>query len=150
MKLVAIVTAGIAGTTLMTAFMYATTFLTGQVMKVVKILGTMLTFQTSLTGQLSDSRRAIFWGTLAHYAIGVGFVLCYYVLWSWGIGRPDISSGFLFGLGSGVAAVVFWYAFFMLHPNPPAIPLKPYLFTLFIAHIIFTYVVIGVYNGVRS
>jgi hypothetical protein len=150
MKLVEIIIAGIAGTALMTLFMYIMTFFTERVMKVTKILGTMLTFETSPEGKLSDSNRAVTVGILAHYAIGIAFALAYYGLWSLGIGRPDMQSGIWFGLGSGLAAIVFWYSFFALHPKPPAIELKSYLLSLFVAHIVFTYGVIVAYNWLRS
>lgn len=146
MELLNVIVSGIVGTVLMTVFMYGMTFLTDRVMKVTKILGTMLTFETSAMGHLSDSKRAITVGILAHYAIGIGFALIYYGLWSLGIGQPDLVSGIWFGISSGIAAVVFWYGLFALHPKPPAISLRPYLVTLFLAHIVFTYGVIGAYT----
>ncbi|GAB3548708.1 DUF6789 family protein [Spirosoma fluminis] len=150
MKLLEIVIAGVAGTALMTLFMYIMTFFTERVMKVTKILGTMLTFETSPDGKLSDSKRAITVGILAHYAIGIAFALAYYLLWSLDIGQPDSQSGIWFGIGSGFVAIVFWYSFFALHPKPPAIQLKSYLVSLFVAHIVFAYGVIVTYNWLRS
>ncbi|WP_460977807.1 DUF6789 family protein [Spirosoma knui] len=150
MKFLEIIIAGIAGTALMTLFMYIMTFFTERVMKVTKILGTMLTFETSPDGKLSDSKRAIAVGILAHYTIGIAFALAYYLLWSLHIGRPDIQSGIWFGVGSGLVAIVSWFSFFAMHPKPPAIQLKPYLLSLFVAHIVFTYGVILTYNWLRS
>ncbi|MCK8492196.1 MULTISPECIES: hypothetical protein [Spirosoma] len=144
-----IILAGVAGTAIMTAFMYGMTFVTKRVMKVVKILGTMLTFRTSPDGKLSDTPRAISIGIIAHYAIGVLFAFIYNSLWSRGVGRPDFESGIWLGIGSGVAAIAFWYSFFAIHPNPPAISLKHYLVTLFLAHIVFTYGVILAYNFLK-
>ena len=141
-----IILASVVGTSLMTAFMYIMTFLTDRVMKVINILGTMLTFQTTLDGGLSDRPRAISIGIIAHYAIGILFTLCYSQLWSWGVGRPDYQSGIWFGIGSGLVAIAFWYGFFAIHPRPPAIRLKPYLLTLFLAHIVFTFGVIFAYH----
>lgn len=146
MTIVIVIISGLVGTALMTLFMYGMTFLTNRVMKVTKILGTLLTAQTSARGQLSNSRRAIVLGIMAHYLIGIGFALAYYGLWKLGIGRPDLVSGVWFGLGSGAAAIAFWYTFLALHPKPPAIPLRSYLFTLFLAHIVFTYGVIITYR----
>ncbi|GAB3897643.1 hypothetical protein [Spirosoma agri] len=144
-----LILASVAGTSLMTAFMYIMTFLTDRIMNVVKILGTMLTFQTSPDGKLSDRPRAISVGIIAHYAIGIVFTLCYSLLWSRGVGQPDFQSGIWFGIGSGLVAIAFWYGLFAIHPNPPAIPLKPYLLTLFVAHIVFTFGVIIAYNQLK-
>lgn len=141
--------AGLAGTALMTAFMYAMTFLTRHVMQVVRILGTVLTFQTGPQGQLSHTGLAGVVGTVAHYAIGVGFALVYYGLWSAGIGRPDLAWGIVFGLVSAVAAVLFWYLFLRFHPRPPAVLLPPYLLTLAAAHVVFALGVVLVYNWLR-
>ncbi|MFD2574534.1 hypothetical protein ACFSUS_28120 [Spirosoma soli] len=150
MKLLHIILAGIAGTALMTFFMYIMTFITDRVMKVTQILGTMLTFQTSPDGNLSDSRLAVTVGIIGHYLIGIAFALCYYGLWLLSIGQPDFQSGIWLGIGSGLAAIIFWYSFFVLHPKPPAISLKPYLLSLFMAHLVFTFGVIVTYNWLRS
>jgi hypothetical protein len=149
MNILDIILAGVVGTALMTAFMYSMTFLTERVLKVVKILGTMLTFQTAPNGKLSDRPRAISVGIIAHYFIGILFALCYALLWSWGIGGPDLQSGLWLGIGSGFVAIAFWYGFFAIHPNPPAIPLKHYLFTLFLGHIVFAFGVIIAYNYLK-
>ncbi len=150
MKLLDIIIAGMVGTALMTAFMYAMTFVTQRVMKVVKILGTMLTFRTTPDGRLSDSRGAIAVGLIAHYAVGVVFMLVYYWLWTLGIGRPDLRTSLLFGVVSGVVAIGIWYAFFAIHPRPPAISLPPYLFTLALAHIVFAVAAIETYRWLQA
>lgn len=146
MEIPTVILAGLIGTGLMTLFMYAMTYVTDRVMKVVKILGTMLTFQTTPDGHLSDRPVAIGVGIVGHYAVGVGFALAYYLLWSWGIGKPDYSYGVLFGLASGLLAILVWRSFFAIHPKPPRISLKPYLVTLFVAHFIFTLSVVAAYN----
>jgi hypothetical protein len=141
------VIAGLVGTAAMTLFMYGMTFLTDRVMKVVKILGTMLTFQTSPEGRLSDSPLAIGVGIIAHFAIGVIFALIYYELWRAGIGSPTVWIGALFGFISGLVAMLVWRLFFALHPKPPTtVPLKNYLITLLVAHVVFGVVVVATYQ----
>lgn len=142
-----IVIAGLVGTGVMTLFMYGMTFLTDRVMKVVKILGTMLTFQTTPDGRLSDSPTAIGVGIVAHYALGVIFALVYYALWRAGIGSPTFWNGALFGFVSGLVGILGWRIFFALHPRPPAtVPLKDYLITLLAGHVVFGIAVVVTYQ----
>ncbi|AKD03340.1 hypothetical protein POKO110462_16875 [Pontibacter korlensis] len=140
MKFFDAVLAGIAGTAAMTAFLYLLSFITHRVMKVVCILGTMLLNRTQPDGSLSELTSTKVAGTIAHYGVGVLFALIYLALWSSGVGLPTASWGLLFGLAHGLVAMVVWYFFFMMHPNPPLITLRTYLTTLIFAHIIFGFV----------
>ena len=132
-----IIAEGLVGTTLMTLFMYVLTYLTHRTLKVVHILGTMLTFSTSPSGQLSRRPLAIEIGAAAHYTVGVLFSYCFHLLWYMGIGQPDSLHMLLFGLAFGLFGSTVWYLFFKVHPNPPKVYLRPYLFSLLPAHIIF-------------
>ncbi|MDX5423499.1 MAG: hypothetical protein LPK14_14685 [Hymenobacteraceae bacterium] len=140
MKLLYAAIAGIAGTAAMTAFLYLLSFITHRVMKVVRILGTMLLNRTQSDGDLSQATSTKVVGTLAHYGVGVFFAIIYLALWDSGVGPVTASWGLLFGLAHGIVAMVIWYFFFMLHPNPPLIKLKTYLVTLVFAHMIFGFV----------
>lgn len=137
MKFLDAVAAGIAGTAAMTAFLYLLSFLTHRVMKVVRILGTMLLDRTHADGSLSELTGTKVAGTLAHYATGIFFAVIYLALWNSGVGLITASWGVLFGLAHGLVAMVIWYFFFMVHPRPPLITLKTYLTTLVFAHIVF-------------
>jgi hypothetical protein len=134
-----IVVSGLVGTALMTFYMYLMTFLTQRVLKVTKILGTMITFSTYDQGELSDKQFSIVSGILMHYLIGILFMVGYFFLWKSGFGRPDFLTGLLFGFLSGILAIICWYSFFALHPNPPDVPLRSYLFTIFLAHFVFVF-----------
>jgi riboflavin transporter FmnP len=145
-----IILASLIGTTAMTLFMYGMTFLTDRVMKVVKILGTMLTFQTTADGHLSDNPVAIGIGLIAHYLIGIAFGFCYYELWHQGIGEPTIIFGVVAGFISGLIGMLIWRIFFALHPKPPmTVPLQSYLFTLLAAHIVFGVTVVLTYQKLQ-
>jgi hypothetical protein len=137
MKIYVIVLAGVAGTALMTAFGYLFATIIDGRLKVVKVLGTMLTNQTTANKGLSESRRAIITGTIVHYAVGIGFALLYNWLWQKGIGTPGIFSGILFGFVNGIIAVTIWKIFIVLHPNPPLLPIKLYLFYILIGHLFY-------------
>ena len=140
MKFLYAIPAGLAATAAMTAFLYLLSFLTHRVMKVVKILGTMITRRTQPDGSLSDATSTKVIGNIAHYLVGIFFAVVYLALWDSGVGLVTASWGLLFGLAHGIIAMLMWYFFFMLHPNPPIIPLKTYLLTLIAAHIVFGFV----------
>jgi hypothetical protein len=132
-----IILSGIAGTALMTLFMYLMSYATQKVMKVTKILGTMITMGNYGRGELKEQQFSIVTGIIMHYLVGIIFMFCYYQLWRIGFGGPNFLTGLIFGFASGVFAIGVWYAFFAIHPNPPAVPLRSYLFNLFLAHFIF-------------
>ena len=151
MKLLALFFASIAGTAAMTLVMYLLSFMTHEPLKVVKILGTMLTFRTTPAGRLSDSTPAIATGIVAHYPMGVAFAFGFWLCWQHGIGTPDLPGGLLFGLVSGLAGVVIWEAFFRLHPHPPqTVPLRHYFISLVLAHVVFGVVVALVYHALAT
>lgn len=133
-----IITAGIAGTAFMTLFLYLLAPLMHRQLKVVKILGTMLTNQTTPNSGLSERPPVIWVGVTVHYLIGVMFTFCYYFLWQSGIGKPDMKYGALSGFLTGLFGITVWRVFFWLHPNPPrTVSLPIYLLSLLIAHVIF-------------
>jgi hypothetical protein len=137
MKLLYAVIAGIAATAAMTAFLYLLSFITHRVMKVIKILGTMLTNRTHPDGTLSDAVSTKVYGTVAHYLVGIAFALFYIALWQSGVGLITASWGLLFGLAHGLFAMFLWYLLFLVHPRPPIISLRTYLATLVFAHIVY-------------
>ncbi len=128
---------GLLGTALMTFFMYLISYLTKREVKVVKILGTMVTFQTTAEKKLSDTTSAIFIGIISHYSVGVFFAFPYILLLHYNSILPTLTYSLLYGLLAGIVAMILWKTFFIIHPNPPVIPLKTYLLDLLIAHIIF-------------
>ena len=143
--LAVILVSGIAGTAVMTLCIYLLNQITKQVMSVTKILGTMITCETTDDGKLSDSKFSIVAGVAAHYAIGILFAYGYHLLWSAGVGAPDFWNGLLLGFVSGIFAVIFWFTFFAVHPFPPQIELKSHLPTLFITHFVFASVTVASY-----
>ncbi|WP_242926862.1 hypothetical protein [Pontibacter vulgaris] len=140
MKTLDAIIAGLAGTAAMTAFLYLLSYITHRVMKVVKTLGTMLLFRTQPDGGLSDATSTKVVGTIAHYAMGVFFAIIYLALWDSGVGMITASWSILLGFAHGIAAMLIWYSFFLVHPKPPIIMLKTYLLTIIFAHIVFGFV----------
>ena len=148
MKFLDAILASLAGTAAMTAFLYLLSYATHRVMKVIKILGTMLLFRTQPDGSLSDALSTKVVGTLAHYSIGAFFAIVYLALWDSGVGLISFSWSLLFGLANGIAGMFAWYFFFMVHPKPPLIKLKTYLLTLLVAHIVFACVTFYTYYNI--
>jgi uncharacterized membrane protein YagU involved in acid resistance len=137
MKLLNAIISGIAGTALMTLFMYLLSYITNRRLKVVKILGTMLTIYSNPEGKLSENNKAITIGLVTHYGVGIFFAICYLILWSNGIGKPDLIHAFIFGLINGVFGIFIWRLFLFLHPSPPKLPFKTYMTSLIIGHVAF-------------
>ncbi|MDX2000905.1 MAG: hypothetical protein SFW35_00605 [Chitinophagales bacterium] len=144
------VLAGLGGTVLMTAFMYLASLIMNKRLKVVDILGTMLTGKTRQNGQLSYTFPSILVGIIAHFSVGVVFSLAYLGLWKLGIGSPTLLSSILFGIVSGLVAIVVWRSFFFIHSRPPAVELRAYLIAIFIAHLFFAVETVYCYNLLGS
>lgn len=145
MKFLDTILASIAGTAAMTAFLYLLTYATHRVMKVIKILGTMLLFRTQPDGGLSDAFSTKVVGTIALYSVGAFFAVIYLALWDSEVGLISASWSLLFGLANGIAGMFAWYFFFLVHPKPPIIQLKTYLLTLIVAHMVFAFVTFYTY-----
>src|SRR4051812_8688055 len=122
MKLLSAIISGIAGTAFMTLFMYVLSYITKRRLKVVKILGTMLTIYSNPEGKLSESNKAITVGILSHYGVGIFFSICYIILWRNNIGKPDLINAFIFGTINGIFGIFIWRLFLFLHPSPPKLP----------------------------
>ncbi|HEY9006180.1 hypothetical protein [Ohtaekwangia sp.] len=141
-----IIFSGITGTATMTAFLYLLSYITHKRLKVVKILGTMLTFQTTPQRGLSDSTFAIVTGIAAHYLVGILFAFIWHLLWQHGIGSPTLLICMLYGFIFGAFGILVWRIFFAIHPHPPDVPLRSYIPSILIGHVFFG---IGVYLGIH-
>ncbi|MFD2513807.1 hypothetical protein ACFSRY_08000 [Pontibacter locisalis] len=146
MKLLYAILAGLAATAAMTAFLYLLSFLTHRVMKMIRIMGTMVMNRTQPDGSLSEAVSTKVVGTIVVYLMGILFALVYLAVWDADIGLITASWGLFLGLANGIIAMIMWYFFFMLHPRPPLIKLRTYLLTLIAAHIVFGFVVTYVYH----
>lgn len=129
--------AGIMGTALMTLGMYALAGITSDHFKVVKVLGTMLTGQTTPEGGLSDKASAIAVGIIAHYLVGTGFSFVYTWIWQEGLIEMSFEAATLMGFINGLIGAAGWRIFFAIHPRPPVMPLAKYLLAIALGHILF-------------
>lgn len=129
--------AGIAGTLLMTLFMDLTSLMTRNNFHVPKILGAMITSQRNNKHRFSTSLEMSFWGYVLHYAIGSIFAVVYFLLWKPENRHFPYCDALTFGALAGMVAIIFWYCFIKLHPQPPKIKLLPYLIFIYLGHLIF-------------
>jgi hypothetical protein len=148
MKVLKLAVTGIGATAVMSGYMRLTSYFSGKEMKVINILGTLLTNQTRPDGQLSDSKISKSVGTITHFSIGILFTFIYHLLWQKGIGKPDTKNGLLLGFVSGLVGVAAWRTYLHLHPNTPRIPLKSYLLNLMLAHEVFALTAKGIYKNI--
>jgi|SRR5688572_6539079 len=132
-----IIIAGIVGTAIMTAAMYIIAYAAKDRFKVVKVLGTMLTFQTTKDKGLSDSPYAIAVGIVAHYLVGIAFTFAYEWIWSERILNPSFLNASWLGFINGIVGALGWRIFITIHPNPPNLPLHSYLLAIILGHIFF-------------
>lgn len=144
--IVKIILEGIAGTAFMTAVMYTLAYFAGDQFKVVKVLGTMLTFQTTEDRWLSNATSAIVVGVIAHYLVGIGFAFVYQWLWSDNLVGATMLNATWMGFLNGVVGAVGWRIFFFIHSKPPRIALPLYLTAIAIGHIFFAYGILAVYK----
>jgi len=143
-KLVYVILAGFAGTTVMTVVLYLLSF-TNRALRIPQLLGTMLLGKTHPNGSLSEAPSTLIVGTVAHFIVGILFAIAYLAFWESGVGTLTFSWSLLMGFANGIFAMIAWYFFFMIHPKPPIIKLERYLVTLVFAHVFFGFVVTYVY-----
>lgn len=135
----------IVGTSVMTLFLYMTSWITKNNFRVIHILGNMLTFKTKEDGSLSNSFWVFGVGSVIHYMVGFLYVVAYHFLLMNGHIRLTLFQGIIVGIVTGIVAVGGWKCFYKLHPKPPIIKLKLYLWVILLAHILFSIVVLYTY-----
>lgn len=134
MDIFSVVHAGILATAAMTALLYATAWITGSNVKVVKILGTMLTRQTREDGGCSDNPFVILVGMISHYLVGIGFAIAYWLLINYEVLNKSWQDALIYGNSIGVVAVIVWRLYFFVHVKPPKVPLFLFLSLILAGH----------------
>lgn len=138
------IVAGFVGTIAMTLLMYAYTHLSKKNTRVIHILGTMVTGGIDNTNNLNAN--VLVTGSIAHVSVGILFCFAYFLLWNWGVFDITVIDSIIVGTFSGVLAVIVWKLYFMVHQQPPQVPLLHYFAALFISHIIFGLVTVFVFG----
>ncbi|WP_204281990.1 hypothetical protein [Pontibacter burrus] len=129
----------------MNLILYLLSLVTHRVLNVPQLLGTMLLGRTHPDGSLSRSFSTKLFGNVAHFLVGILYIIGYLALWESGVGTVTASWSLLIGFDNGILAMIIWYFFFMIHPKPPIIQLEKYLITLVFSHIFFGFAATYVY-----
>lgn len=136
MDMLSTIIAGTVATFGMTLLMVLASFVTGYNLRIPQFLGTMLTFETKPSGDVSRSSRSLLLGNFAHYCIGVCFALLYKQIHP-AFYKSTSVNGLLFGMAAGGVALIFWGSAFRLHPLAPKVNLPLYLAFIFLGHLLF-------------
>jgi len=141
-----LVRTAVDATNYMTLYMKIVSEISKKQMRVIRILGRLLTNKTHNEKDLISNTQIKASGTFIHYSIGVIFLYCYHHLWKNRLTKPNLTGGLTLGFTNGILAIAVWYLYMNLHPHPPKIDRKSYLINLVIAHIIFGTVAAFEYN----
>lgn len=133
-----VLVAGVTGTTIMTLFLYLIGKLTHKNFNILWLLGSVV-----MRKKTKPTFLIISIGTLLHYFTGIFYSFLFYFLWSVGVGKPNFLYSILFGIITGIIAMVVWY--FLLRKKEFNTPVSSFIISNFTAHIIFSLVVFYVY-----
>lgn len=122
-----------SGTTLMTLFSYLLTYILKTQFKEPVLLYKLL----KTSAWIEEDSIHVTAGWLLHYAVGIGFVTIYYLLWNFTALQPTFLNGALLGLASGFVGVGVWWIILKIHRTPPPIDRGGFFLHLVVAHIIF-------------
>jgi hypothetical protein len=141
-----IVRTALDATSYMTMYMKIVSEISKKQMRVIRILGRLLTNKTHNEQGVISLAQIKTTGTLLHYSIGTFFLYCYHFLWKNRIVKPNLTGGITLGLLSGLVGISAWYTYMNVHPSPPQIDRKSYLINLVVAHVVFGTVAAFEYN----
>ncbi|WP_035759584.1 hypothetical protein [Flavobacterium tegetincola] len=93
-------------------------------------------FLDELQLKVSERLKSIL-AWILHYCIGLGFVVCYHLLWTYQLPFIRWESGLLLGAISGIIGILGWVFIFRYTHHKPKIDFIGYYLQLLAAHIIF-------------
>lgn len=136
MKTSKILLAGVVGTTFMTLYSYLVSKKEKQQYVEPVLLNKLINSSEALP-EIRDTKTHPA-GWLAHYGVGILFVIAYWILWRRALHSPGFVKALFIGSASGVIAIAAWKIMFAANSNPPRNYRYGYFRQLFIAHIIFS------------
>jgi hypothetical protein len=129
-----VIAAGLVGTSAMTLFSYATSWISGNNFSEPVLLGKLLR-STLLTRQ---SRIALPAGWAAHYAFGCALAAVFCRSWTLIGSKPNTTRALAYGWCSGLAAILWWHAAFRLHPRAQRLARGEFYLHMLIAHLVYS------------
>lgn len=138
MKLSKIILAGIVGTSFMTLYSYIISKKENDEFVEPVLLNELIDRSENLPDIKDEEKDTHPAGWLAHYGLGVAFVLAYWIIWRQSLRSPGIIKGLLIGAASGLVGIAGWKIMFAANDNPPQNDRYRYYRQLFYAHLIFS------------
>ena len=144
MKVSKIIIAGIVGTTAMTLYSYIISRKERQQYVEPVLLNKLIDGSENLPD--IEDKKAHPAGWLAHYGIGILFVIAYSIVWRHALKSPGPVKALIIGALSGVIAIGAWKSMFAANANPPHNNRYGYYKQLFYAHLIFSALALAGYK----
>ncbi|TRW25161.1 DUF2938 domain-containing protein [Flavobacterium zepuense] len=142
-----IILAGIVGTSFMTLYSYYRAKKENQQYEEPELLNKLIDRNNAVDVDVNKKHAA---GWVAHYGVGMLFVLAYWVLYRRALHSPGPVKVLLVGSASAATAVGAWKIMFSASPNPPDNNRYGYYRQLAIAHLIFTLFALSTYKILDS
>lgn len=136
MKASKIILAGVLGTTFMTLYSYMISRKEKQQYVEPVLLNKLIDGSENLPDIENEETHPAGW--LAHYGIGILFIVAYWVIWRRALQSPGPIRTLIIGALSGIVAIVAWKTMFAANANPPHNNRIGYFRQLFYAHLIFS------------
>ena len=138
MNLLKIMIAAFSATNIMTTYSYLVSISFKELFREP----IMLNFILDGAGINLKGRFRKFSAWLAHYLIGLAFVLIYEAVWRYTNIEFGFTSGICFGIISGLIGVSAWRLCYRLPDGKRHVPSKEYAIQLFFGHVIFAVAVV--------
>lgn len=132
MKANKILLAGVTGTTMMTLFSYIVSNAKDRNFKEPELLAALL------KDVLPDKRLALPAGWSTHYSMGISWAVVFQFLFEKTTIKPDIKTGLVLGVLSGLTGIIVWRLAFKMHCKPPKIDFKKFYGHLLLAHLVYS------------
>ncbi len=142
MNVILIICSAIVGTTVMTLFSYLVSKSFNKLYKEPILLKYVL----ERTHVSISSNLTLFLGWFLHYVIGILFVVIYHFIWMNRWMEISIFHSFILGFASGLVGIVAWRFMFAVSDSESKVDMKGYFFQLVIAHILFAFTVMIIYQ----
>lgn len=130
-----IILSGIVGTSFMTLYSYMLSKHKKEQYLEPELLNRLID-RSKYLPTVSDTKKNPA-GWIAHYAIGLGFVITYRQVWKEVLINPSILKTLSVGTLSGLIGILSWKILFEQHENPPQNDRNGYYIQLLYAHLWF-------------
>ncbi|MHA4846697.1 hypothetical protein ACX0G7_21200 [Flavitalea antarctica] len=137
---------GSLATTVMTLCVFIILRIFRQMWNLIAILGAMLTGHITQSGHYTITRGSLLTGIITHYTVGFLFAAIAGCIWNFDLCKPVISGAIYLGSGMGIIGAVVWRIYFAVSRYQVQVNKVIWMISIFIVHIIFTLVLLGLYH----